>query len=358
MVNSCTFQERWLDEERFKYWFKEHPSDKHKAVCKLCNKNDFSTLKMGVSAIISQMNGKNHQRAKNVTSPLQSLYFKPKEPDEIDKENCSDCVPSTSSAAKDVVVEPKKQAVISKLSVRALDVEICWALKIVMMYASYRSCLNLNELFMVMFSDSDIAQNFKMSKTTVYYMIIYGIAEYFHRSLLSPLFDESLNDILNKDQMDIHIRFYDVDSGTISTRYLDSRFVFRPNANVLSGEIINAIKDLDGSRMIMLGMDGPDVNWCVFGKINAEREKHNHAPLFNVGSCDLHSIHGAFETGMTSNQWEIGKILKSTFKLFNKSPARKDLYITISNSNVFPKPLVLLNFLKNLISNYLYFYGR
>ena len=114
---------------------------------------------MGVSAIISDMNGKNHQRAKNVASPLQSLYFKSEEPDEIDKENCSDCVPSTSSATQDVVVEPKKQAMISKSSVRALDVEIRWALKIVMMHASDRSCLNLNELFMDMLPDSDIAQN-------------------------------------------------------------------------------------------------------------------------------------------------------------------------------------------------------
>ena len=100
-----------------------------------------------------------------------------------------------------------------------------------MLYASYRSCLNLNELFMVMFPDSDIAQSFKMSKTKVSYMIVYGIAEYFHRSLLSllkkspfftPLLDENLNDILSKNQMDIYIRFYDVYSGTISTSHLDS----------------------------------------------------------------------------------------------------------------------------------------
>ena len=60
--------------------------------------------------------------------------------------------------------------------------------------------------------------------------------------------------------MNIHIRFYDVDSGTISTRYVDSHFVFRLSANILSGEIINSIKDLDAPRMIMLGMDGPNVN--------------------------------------------------------------------------------------------------
>ena len=100
-------------------------------------------------------------------------------PDEIDKENCSDCVLSTLSATKDVVVELKKLAMISKPSVRALDVEICWALKFFMMHASYRSCLKWNELIMVMFLDSDIAQNFKMNKTKVLYMIVYGIAEYF-----------------------------------------------------------------------------------------------------------------------------------------------------------------------------------
>ena len=117
MVGFCTFQEIWLDNETFKYWLMKHLSDKHKAVCKLCNNEDFSILKMGVSAIMSHMNGKNHQRVKHVTSPLQSLYFKPKEPDEIDKENCSDCVPSTSSATKDVVIELKIEVMIS---VRAL----------------------------------------------------------------------------------------------------------------------------------------------------------------------------------------------------------------------------------------------
>ena len=63
------------------------------------------------------------------------MYFKPKEPDEIDIENCSDCVPSTLSATKDVVVEPKKQAMISKSSVRALDAETHWVLKMVVTHA-------------------------------------------------------------------------------------------------------------------------------------------------------------------------------------------------------------------------------
>ena len=99
-------------------------------------------------------------------------------------------------------------------------------------------------------------------------------------------------------------------------------------------------------------MDGPNVNWCVIDKISLEKNIMLHFSM-------LAAINDPWWLWdrMTSNQWEIGKIMKSMFKLFSKSPARRDLYIMISNSNVFPKRLVLLNFLKNLISNYLYFYG-
>ena len=109
----------------------------------------------------------------------------------------------------------------------------------VMMHTSYRSCLDLNQLFEVMLSDSDIAKKFQMNKTKVSYVIIFGLADYFYNSLItlvkksifySLLFDESLNKVLSKEQMDLQIRFYDNTVGEVLTRYLDSRFVYRPNA--------------------------------------------------------------------------------------------------------------------------------
>ena len=74
------FKERWLSDDRFKSWLTEHPKDKHKAICKLktCNNKDFSIEKMGVSALVSHMNGKNHSSIVKSTNPLQSLFFKPK----------------------------------------------------------------------------------------------------------------------------------------------------------------------------------------------------------------------------------------------------------------------------------------
>ena len=69
--------------------------------------------------------------------------------------------------------------------------------------------------------------------------------------------------------------------------------------------------------------------------------KNNHSPLYNIGSCGLHSIHGAFETGMISCGWEINKIMKSMHKLFDKFPARRDLFISINSLNAFPKRFVM-----------------
>ena len=93
--------------------------------------------------------------------------------------------------------------------------------------------------------------------------------------------------------------------------------------------------------MSMLGMDGPNVNWLIFDKLNGEREKHNHSPLYNIDSCRLYSIHGAFETGTISCGWEINKIMKSMHKLFDKSPARRDLFISINSLNTFPKRFIM-----------------
>ena len=337
---SCTFQDRWLTDERFKSWLKRHPNNKFKAVCQVCRNKDFSVEKMGVSALVSHMNGKMHKSFMKDVNPLQTLFFKKKPVESnIDIPGCSKDTGQCDSSSSEVVSK-------SDLAVKILDAEIRWAIKVVKMHASYRSTVDISKLFAAMFSDSDIALGFQMSKTKVSYMIGFGLSDYFYKTLVnnvkqspfySVLFDESLNEVLNKEQMDLQLRFFDNVKGEVITRYFDSRFVYRPNAVNLTNEIIDSIKEFDAIKMTMLGMDGPNVNWAIFEKVNKERETHEHPPLHNIGSCGLHSIHGAFESGILAVDWEIHKILKSMFKLFHKSPARRDLYLSASSLNIFPK---------------------
>ena len=100
-------------------------------------------------------------------------------------------------------------------------------------HLSYRSCLNLNELFRKMFPDSQVAKSFQLSKTKCAYYVVFGLAQYLKELLvkyikLSPFyllsFDESLNNKLQEEQMNISIRFWDDIPGEAVTRYFDSRF--------------------------------------------------------------------------------------------------------------------------------------
>ena len=98
------------------------------------------------------------------------------------------------------------------------EAEIKWAVKCVMDHLSFRSCLDLNDLFRSMFPDSAVAQKFKLSKTKFAYLINFGLAVYYHKLLISEVkespfftlcFDESLNPVLQNCQMDRGIQYWD-----------------------------------------------------------------------------------------------------------------------------------------------------
>lgn len=59
-----------------------------------------------------------------------------------------------------------------------------------------------------------ITKSFKLSETKCAYLINFGIVPYFKEVLRKEIntylsFDESMNHILQNEQLDIHIRFWD-----------------------------------------------------------------------------------------------------------------------------------------------------
>ena len=107
--------------------------------------------------------------------------------------------------------------------------EIRWLLKLMTAHFSYRSCLKISELVNSMFPDSEIAKCFKLPKTKSAYYVVYGLGPYCKEQLLqstraspyfSLLFDESLNHDLQKEQMDMQVRFWNDAAGEVQTRYL------------------------------------------------------------------------------------------------------------------------------------------
>ena len=112
----------------------------------------------------------------------------------------------------------KIQTTIDSLSIKDNNVkaEIRLALESLMSNYSYNSCSSKSELFSAMFSDSDIAEKFSMEKTKCAYYVTHGIAPYFKIKFIESLqllpfysvsFDESYNDAIKREQMDLHIKY-------------------------------------------------------------------------------------------------------------------------------------------------------
>ena len=123
-----------------------------------------------------------------------------------------------------------------------------------------------------MFKGSTIAGHFSMSKTKWSYLINYGLAPYFKDNLakeinLSPYFstsfDESLNMSLQKQQMHIQIKNWCSKSNQVEVRYWDYKLEYGASAEILLRELNSSLASLNKSKMIQLGMDGPNVNHSV-----------------------------------------------------------------------------------------------
>ena len=243
---------------------------------------------MRIGAVVSHSTGKKHLQ--NVENG-RANFFKRKEISQTKE----------TSLAKEI--EPKDTLESFIVSSNTLHSEILWALKVVMSHLSLRSCTGLNELFKVMFKDSEIAKGFALSRTKCTYLINFGLAPYFRQELLDSIktspyfvasFDESLNRVLQDEQMDIQIRFWNESENLVSTRYFYSKFLKRPNAENLVSELNSSLSELPVKNMLQLYMDGPSTNWKVLELLNNQHAELEIPQLLDIGSCSLHVIHGAF----------------------------------------------------------------
>ena len=102
------------------------------------------------------------------------------------------------------------------ISEEVLHAEVLWVIKVITSHYSFSSCRDISCLFSKMFPDSQIAQSFLCGATKFTYLMCFGIYPYFHELLMEKIravkyytlsFGESLNQINQKKQMDMIVRF-------------------------------------------------------------------------------------------------------------------------------------------------------
>ena len=79
------------------------------------------------------------------------------------------------------------------------------------------------------------------------------------------------------------------------------------------------------------------MNKKTYELLSTSIEEETKKKMLNIGSCGLHIIHNAFRSGSMETNWEVGQTLSSLYWLFKDSPARREDFVSITGSSVFPK---------------------
>ena len=83
-------------------------------------------------------------------------------------------------------------------------------------------------------------------------------------------------------------------------------------------------------------MDGPNINWKLYTDLTKERNSEEFPQLLNIGSCGLHIVHGGLQNGVNESGWKLGHLMRSWWQLFHDTPARREDFVKLTRSTVFP----------------------
>ena len=133
--------------------------------------------------------------------------------------------------------------------------------------------------------------------------------------------------------MDILIRFWGEDNKKVDTRYFDSSFFGGAIATDIQEAFISGIKKLDKNNFLQTSSDRPKVNLKFLELMAENRETEKLSPLIDTGTCRLHTVHNSLKAGIKSSRWIVGKVMKAMWKLLNESPARREKYVALAETN-------------------------
>lgn len=403
--NVSKFNDQWLDRNRHAswVWLQKKNDDNRRAICTLC-KTDFDIGNMGIAAIVSHEKGKRHIQALHstercvgevqqlqrwlpttsttpcATNPTDSTATQPLLLPVVVQANVagthvgdvSSSVPqiqlsSDLAAAHDLEATSSsnrpKHSTVSNFLVKddVTRAEIIWALNGVMCHSSLRGNAQSAKLFAHMFPDSQIASRFQMQKDKNAYVVSYGLGPYFQEQLSTKVskcpyfaisFDESLNKVAQKGQMDVVVRFWNDATNEVATRYLTSAFLQHATSEDLLNAFTSALgqQNLNMKKMIQISMDGPNVNLKFLRELKAYLKSDTESDdveLFDIGSCSLHVVQGAYKTAHNTCGWTVHLFLRSLYYLFKDFPSRRCDYTSASKSSLFPLRFCSIRWVEN-----------
>ena len=78
-------------------------------------------------------------------------------------------------------------------------------------------------------------------------------------------------------------------------------------------------------------MDDPLVNLKFLqGLVKHREELEIEEKMIDIGTCELHVVHGAFKCGIERTDWNIKETLKGSHQLLHDTPARRVDYVSLN----------------------------
>ena len=136
--------------------------------------------------------------------------------------------------------------------------------------------------------------------------------------------------------MDILVRYWNAGAKIAETRYLTSEFMGGAKAEQILKKFEDAILHLKPEEFLQISSDGPNVNLKFLQQFNEKRDFNQLPQLINIGTCGLHTVHGSMKAAVKKSGWTVGKTMKAMWTILDESPARRDTYESITESNVYP----------------------
>lgn len=164
-----------------------------------------------------------------------------------------------------------------------------------------------------------LQKKFTLNNNKAGYVLNEALGPYFRKEMLKDvdidkyftvLFDETTNAAGSKE-LQICLRYCSISTGLIVTSHLETFFISYATAVILVEKIKESLDNagLPLSKVIMLGMDGPNVNKTVFRLLNEDIQKLRGEGLLNMGSCKIHTIHNGFLKALQVFGHELGDLI-------------------------------------------------
>lgn len=394
-----SFQDSWFADPNFKIWLKKSLKDPYSAECSLCPGTKISIASMGRRALTSHMQGQKHKskaEARNRSPGLLNMFLpsdKSRQPSSLEQSDTSSTgigLPSTSlsgigskptssscvsqASSSSCVSQPSSSSCMSPpsssscmsqpssslkkymLNESVAKAEILWCIQTVMTHKSMNTAGKDVNVLKLMFPEHDVIKKLELQRLKIGYTVVFGLAPHFKSQLLAEIakskfvvsFDESLNKISQKQQMDIVIRFWDLNNEQVSTRYLTSAFLTGAKAVDLLNNFKSALEGVNMKNMVQVSMDGPNVNFAFLRELKSDlKESGQESEIIDFGSCGIHTVHNAFKSALMSTGWDLPRFLRAMYNLFKDVPARRGLYIRLTKSEIFPLKFCSIRWLEN-----------